>query len=285
MAVAPHTEKISLAEAKDQRKQAELDAQLLANRIALLRQEDAKARKKVEQLMQKTRTLDAIRERERKRQEFRLQQQAERERQVLEIQQANAAQRERDKRARDEARRRQTEAKRRDVLRAKQEHALAAEQRRHYDEEQQEYNIQRSQQVRREQQQSRERRRLEQQRRLEETHSNYDARVAEEERKREAFAAKVAELEREERELINRLQQTHAQQQSVCQELDAALSATPRANSTRDKWGNSFGSEGPQRRSPPSASKRSQAKIMRELGSSGIKGYGSRIGEELAEQQ
>ena len=37
MAVAPHTEKISLAEAKDQRKQAELDAQLLANRIALLR--------------------------------------------------------------------------------------------------------------------------------------------------------------------------------------------------------------------------------------------------------
>ncbi|CDI87895.1 hypothetical protein, conserved [Eimeria praecox] len=236
MAATPHTDRISLAEAKDQRKQAELDAQLLANRIALLRQEDAKARKKVEQLMQKTRTLDEIRQRERKRQEFRLQQQAERERQVLEIQQANAAQRERDKKARDEARRRQTEAKRQDVLRAKREHALAAEQRRHYDEEQQEYNMQRSQQVRREQQLSRERRRLEQQRRLEETHSNYDARVAEEER----------------------------------------------------KWGNSFGSEGPLRRGLPSGSKRSQAKITKDLGSSEVKGsFGTplTIAEEAAAEQ
>ena len=53
-------------------------------------------------------------------------------------------------------------AGRQDVLRVKREHALAAEQRRHYDAEQQEYNIQRSQQVRKEQQQFRERRRLEQ---------------------------------------------------------------------------------------------------------------------------
>lgn len=103
-------DKISLAEAKDQRKQAELDAQLLANRIALLRvkrlltsvhcwhlhafsryflvdalalstwagtvtlffqQEDVKARKRVEQLLQKTRVLDEVRQRERQRQQER----------------------------------------------------------------------------------------------------------------------------------------------------------------------------------------------------------------------
>merc|ERR1712137_1272272 len=43
----------NLTSAKESRKRAELDAQLLANRIALLRQEEEKARKKIEETRQK----------------------------------------------------------------------------------------------------------------------------------------------------------------------------------------------------------------------------------------
>ncbi|KAL8272575.1 hypothetical protein Esti_003464 [Eimeria stiedai] len=240
MAAPPPPEKISLAEAKDKRKHVELEALLLANHIALLRQEDAKARKKVEQLMQKWKALDETRQREKQRHENRQKQQAERAQLVLEVQRANAAQREKDRKAREDARRQ-------DVLRVKREHALAANQRRQYEAEQHEYNIQRSQQLRKEQQHVRERRQLEQRRRLEETHLNYDPSVAAEEKKiqhadilsrsssalivllltkRGEFAARVAELECEEVALIAKLKQTHAQQRTVCQQLDAALSST-----------------------------------------------------------
>ena len=58
-----YTEKAKLAEAKQMRKQADEDARLLANRIALLKQEEMKAMKKIEETRKKAQDIMEARKR------------------------------------------------------------------------------------------------------------------------------------------------------------------------------------------------------------------------------
>ena len=57
MSIQDSNDQIRLLEAKDLRKRAEKDAQLLTNRIALLKQEELKALKKIEDTRQKAQKI------------------------------------------------------------------------------------------------------------------------------------------------------------------------------------------------------------------------------------
>jgi hypothetical protein len=58
----------AMLDAKNQRKQAEVDAQLLANRLAHLRAEDARAQKRIEEAKSRAREIEAIKKRNENRQ-------------------------------------------------------------------------------------------------------------------------------------------------------------------------------------------------------------------------
>ncbi|KAG7388179.1 hypothetical protein PHYPSEUDO_012981 [Phytophthora pseudosyringae] len=58
----------AMLDAKNQRKQAEIDAQLLANRLAHLRAEDVRAQKRIEEAKRRAREIEAIKKRNENRQ-------------------------------------------------------------------------------------------------------------------------------------------------------------------------------------------------------------------------
>lgn len=213
--------KASLAAARDARKRSELNVQLLANRIALLKQEEEKAWKRIEDTRRKTATVVASQaERSRmdssKEQLYKAQWES-----MRAAQEKNSADRERARAQRTAARNgvQRQRAQSAQSQKARSRELLA--QKRQQDMASREANSSRSTMAR----ESREdmRRTLEQsaQEKLRRFREESDARVAQEVLLHGQTEQLVASMEREELELIQRLQVSQNAQRSAIEELAA----------------------------------------------------------------
>ncbi|PFH31259.1 non-specific serine/threonine protein kinase [Besnoitia besnoiti] len=158
----------------------------------------------------------------------------ERVRRMKEAQTQNLILREQAQQKRENARQRTEQQRRDDARKAKAMQAKAAEERRMRDNKERYYNHERSVAIRRQQEEVRKKREEEQLRRMQKTQENYEARVAQEEMIRARTEALVAKLEKEEMELIQRLQNTQVIQRSAYRQLDEAL-RTPATHPTPAK--------------------------------------------------
>merc|ERR1719271_837768 len=90
-------------------------------------------------------------------------------------------------------------------------------------------NEQRAQYIKQQKEESKARLEQEKQSRLLQYQQDYESRVTEEEMLRARTEALVAKMEKEEMELISRLQNTQTVQRSAYEELESALGATSKA--------------------------------------------------------
>lgn len=215
-----------LVQAKEARKLVEQDAQLLANRIALLKQEEEKAWKKIRQT--KARAGEIVRLR------------AENEARVLERQAAaqelSQQQQEvierhyHEKELQRKARQRLQATKEREKRRMAQEVKAAKALHKREVEKQRKADVLKARRtkaaIKMDREAARKRREASERERLKRNKVEYDRRVAAEERLRQAKEGEVSRLEALEMQLIERLKKTQAQQQKAYQDLEVALAGS-----------------------------------------------------------
>lgn len=214
----------SLMTAKQMRKRAEEDARLLANRIALLKQEEAKAWKKIEETRKRSkeimetraRHLEAAKKKEEERQaaeeekKLRLMQIRMQKQQQLQAKEFSAlSQKEKLALEADTVR----EAKRRykDQIETQQSESLRQ-------------NSQIKHQIKSKKKEAEERRKLEAEQRALRAKAELERKIVEENEARLARERLVEAMEQEEMELIQRLQNTQLLQRSAYEDLELALS-------------------------------------------------------------
>lgn len=218
-----YSEQTKLTEAKQMRKRADEDARLLANRIALLKQEEQKAQKKIEETRRKAQEILNLRNRNtellRKKEEERLQKE-EQERQRLEelkrfkeSKQSNNYQKNmiRQNRAISEAnsikanRKQNLEIiqnfKHQDLVQKATMRNLIKSQKREAEEKKKKFERDR----------------------LEKTRLETEKKIEQENKMRRLREEEVAKMEQEELELIQKLQNTQLLQKSAYEELENAL--------------------------------------------------------------
>jgi len=230
----------NLTSAKESRKRAELDAQLLANRIALLKQEEEKAWKKIEETRKRAGEIFTLREQNEKKYMAKEQFYQEKWKSIRSAQAQNAYMRDKAKAARDATRGAMLEGRKTNVAQTKQQSQGHLMQKREREVNERQANQNRSAFIK--QQKEEAKRRLEQERlmKLDQNHEDYEARISAEDMLLSRTNALVAKMEKEEMELIQRLQNTQTVQRNAYEELEAALGATSQQISTsvRDKGGN-----------------------------------------------
>ena len=225
-----YSEHSKLAEAKQMRKRADEDARLLANRIALLRQEEQKAHRKIEETRQKAQKILSLRnkntellklkeEDRRLKQEKEFQRLAE-QRKVRELKLFKSQQKlsNRQNRALSEA------------------NALKESRKRNL--EQIEYNrkddlVQRAALrnfIKNQQREAEEKKRKMERDRMERIRIETMKKVEDENRARRAREEEIARMEQEELELIQKLQNTQMMQKNAYEELENALAGPLGAN-------------------------------------------------------
>lgn len=224
--------RMSLTSAKESRKRAELDAQLLANRIALLKQEEEKAWRKIDETRKRAREIFGLREQNEKKFMAKEQFYQEKWGSIRQAQSNNAYQRDKAKAMRDATKNQLMESRKNNVKTTKQqsqEHLLMKKER---EARERQANAQRSTFMR--QQKEEAKRRLEQERlaKLEQYREDYEGRISQEEVLSQRTQDLVAKMEKEEMELIQRLQNTQTVQRNAYEELEAALGATSQQIST-----------------------------------------------------
>lgn len=219
-----------LLQAKLARKQAEADAQLLANRIALLQQEEAKAWKKIQQT--KTRATEILETREgherkeKNQAEFRFQE-AEITRKA---QETRFVQKQRDKMNRQKAqaqivKRKQKEVA--DIRKFRRQNEIEKQRLKQVETERASFNVQVVQQHHLNLRLKREAKARDQRSKNE---ANYKSKVDTEEGRTKQKEMEVQRMEREEMELIQRLQNAQSLQKEAYEQLEGALStASPRS--------------------------------------------------------
>jgi hypothetical protein len=215
-----------LLEAKLARKQAEADAQLLTNRIALLRQEEAKAWKKIQQTKIRAADILKLREDAERRQltkaEFMMQENEHKRR----SQHSRFLQKQQDRSMRQKAqaavvRKRQDDV--REVRRMTREMEVERLRQRQSEQERARYN---REVVRTHEMRLKAAKRKKEVDRLRNNELHYEQRVREEHEKTREKEAFVAQMEREEIELIQRLQRAQLGQKGAYEQLEGALSGT-----------------------------------------------------------
>jgi len=225
-AVSTSQMQVNLTGAKETRKRAELDAQLLANRIALLKQEEEKAWKKIEET--RKRATEVTHLRAQNQQKFQQKEQFYQAKwdSIQKAQASNTQKRERAKATRDatkngllenkHARASETKQNSHEMLMAKKEREQSEKL----------INNDRGNNIRQKKEEAK--RKLEEDRlaQLEKFREDYEALSAQENLLRERTEALVAKMEQEEMELIQRLQNTQTVQRSAYEELEAALAST-----------------------------------------------------------
>eukprot|EP00746_Dinoflagellata_sp_MGD_P160713 gnl/MRDRNA2_/MRDRNA2_87595_c0_seq1.p1 gnl/MRDRNA2_/MRDRNA2_87595_c0~~gnl/MRDRNA2_/MRDRNA2_87595_c0_seq1.p1 ORF type:complete len:256 (-),score=89.36 gnl/MRDRNA2_/MRDRNA2_87595_c0_seq1:31-798(-) len=216
----------NLTGAKEARKRAELDAQLLANRIALLKQEEEKAWNKINET--RRRAHEIVQRRQQNEGKYLAKEQFYKEKweSIRTAQAENSANRERSKEARTQTRSLLLNEKKNNVHATKmqsQDH-LAQKKEREFSEKQS--NADRSQFIKQQKLEARRKLEMERKAKLDMFHDDYEARTAEEEQLRERTQALVAQMEKEEMELIQRLQNTQTVQRNAYEELENALGQT-----------------------------------------------------------
>jgi len=220
------TRRANLTGAKEARKRAELDAQLLANRIALLKQEEEKAWKKIEETRKRANEITTMRgDNEQKyiaKEKFYKQKWES----IRTAQQHNAYMREQNKEAKAAVAKSHVEAKGAYVRNAKlmaHENLMEKKQK---EANERAMNEQRAQYIKKQKDEANRRMEAERQARLLQYQQDYEARCSEEEMLRARTEALVAKMEKEEMDLIQRLQNTQTVQRNAYEELETALGST-----------------------------------------------------------
>jgi hypothetical protein len=216
----------NLTGARESRKRAELDAQLLANRIALLKQEEEKAWNKINETRRRASEVVTLRANNEakfvaKEQFYKAKWDS-----INEAQRQNASNRERSKEARSMTRGLMLDDKKKNVHATKLQSQDHLAQKKDREGSERQANANRNDMIK--QQKLEAKRKLETERKikLEEFHQDYEGKIAEEDMLRERTQALVAQMEKEEMELIQKLQVTQTVQRGAYEELENALSQT-----------------------------------------------------------
>jgi len=216
----------NLTAAKESRKRAELDAQLLANRIALLKQEQSKAQKRIDETKNRAGEIMALRVQNEKKVLAKEEYYRSKWESIRAMQAQNAYMRDKQKANKDAVKQALDTNKKALVqtLKASSQGHLLQKKQREADEK--ENNMARTALIKKQREEGVRRRALSQNSRLEQCRYDYEARMATEEMMRARTEALVAQMEKEEMELIGKLQLTQTQQRQAYEELEAALGAT-----------------------------------------------------------
>jgi hypothetical protein len=227
----------NLTGAKEARKRAELDAQLLANRIALLKQEEEKAWKKIEETRKRAQEIMELRSANEekfsaKEQFYKAKWESIRNAQVM-----NQQNREKAKAVRDSTRGHLLDLRQQNAQKTKEQSQKFLLQKKERESEDRQTNMERGNLIKQKKEEAK--RRLEEDRlaQLEKFREDYEARTAQEELLRSRTDALVAKMEKEEMELIQRLQNTQTVQRNAYEELEAALGQTAQQVSTNRSGG------------------------------------------------
>mmetsp|Transcript_82784 Transcript_82784/g.146228 ORF Transcript_82784/g.146228 Transcript_82784/m.146228 type:complete len:238 (+) Transcript_82784:66-779(+) len=215
----------SLTAAKEARKRAELDAQLLANRIALLKQEEEKAWKKIEDTKKRAMEINNLRNNNDNKNAAREQFYKAKWESIRDAQAKNAARKEETKVRQQAMRQGMQDAKLDNANKTKEHSSQLLLQKKEREAAERQARQDRSQAIKHRKEEGR--RRMEEQRlaQLEQFRDHYEARTAQEEVLRSRTDALVAQMEREEMELIQRLQNTQTVQRNAYEELETALAS------------------------------------------------------------
>jgi len=214
----------SLFEAKKARKQADEDARLLANRIALLKQEEQKAWKKIEDTRKRAKEITDVRARnqelQRQREEARKLKEEEEQRRVLETKARLESQKSAQLEARDKREQLTVEeasgvkwlkSRNRDTISRQKEEDAAR-------------NKEVTRTIKEQERLMKERRvKLEEEKR-QKARADLERKIREETRLRQEREDGIARMEQEEMELIQRLTNTQMLQKSAYEDLELALS-------------------------------------------------------------
>ena len=224
MSLGTPIDHFQLLEVKQQRKRADEDSKLLANRIALLRQEEAKALKKIEEVRKQASKIVEARarnlERQRKKEEERKAKEEEEKTRTMQLR----MQKEQNKVIKQQAKQMLYEKARADANALKQAKWENIARMNNTKEETLTQKITMKQQIRETKIEGIERRKREEEIRKQRLKQEIERRYAEEQKMREDREAEVARLEKEELELISRLQNTQMMQRTAFEDLEMALS-------------------------------------------------------------
>lgn len=216
----------NLTHAKESRKRAELDAQLLANRIALLKQEEEKAWKKIEETRTRADEITGLRELNEGKFTAKADYYNTRYEGVKQAQAQNAYNRDRRKAHKDNTTSEIAEEKRRNVEETRKQSEMNLRVKREKELLEQQMNAQRSEAIRRQKEEAKARIEKEKAEKLAKYKEDYENRVAQEEMLRSRTEALVAQMEKEEMELIQRLQNTQNVQRKAYEDLEDALNTS-----------------------------------------------------------
>lgn len=216
----------NLTGAKEARKRAELDAQLLANRIALLKQEEEKAWKKIEETRKRANEIMELRKQNENKFAAKENFYKQKWESIRAAQAQNQVQRDRAKALRDQTRQGLLEQKAQNARSCKEQSQQYLIEKKERESGERNANLERSSYMKARKEEAK--RRLEEDRlaQLERFREDYEARTAQEELLRARTDALVSKMEREEMELIQRLQNTQTVQRNAYEELEAALGQT-----------------------------------------------------------
>jgi hypothetical protein len=210
----------SLLDAREARRRAEQDEQLLANRIALLRQEEAKAWKKIKQTKERAEKILDTREENKTR--------VAKQRRDARLAKDNETKRlRRKKQTRQDHSRRlgdaEIESKREKVNEIKREKRALQQAKARRTQEMQSMARQRVGEMRRKKAEVSERQRRVMQSKVEKSKEDYNRRVEEEEKALRKREKDVRKMEKRERELIERLKRTQMVQSEAYAQLEQTL--------------------------------------------------------------
>jgi hypothetical protein len=216
----------NLTGAKEARKRAELDAQLLANRIALLKQEEEKAWKKIEETRKRAQEIMELRSANEQKFVAKEQFYKAKWESIRSAQTQNAYNRDRAKAVREATREGLLEQRQNNAQSTKVQSQQYLLQKKERESSERQANMERGNLIKQKKEEAK--RRLEEDRlaQLEKFREDYEGRTAQEELLRSRTDSLVAKMEKEEMELIQRLQNTQTVQRNAYEELEAALGQT-----------------------------------------------------------
>jgi len=216
----------NLTSAKEARKRAELDAQLLANRIALLKQEEEKAWKKIEETRKRAAEITDLRKQNQDKFQAKENFYKQKWESIRAAQAQNAQARDKARALRDQTRQGLMEQKHHSARNTKEQSRELLYAKKEQEAQERQTNQERSQYLKARRDDAKRRAEEERLAQLDKFREDYEARTAQEELLRARTDALVAKMEKEEMELIQRLQNTQTVQRNAYEQLEAALGQT-----------------------------------------------------------
>jgi len=215
----------NLTGAKEARKRAELDAQLLANRIALLKQEEEKAWKKIDETRKRASEIVGLRCANAGKFAAKEDYYKGKWETIRHAQAQNSYNRDKARASRDATKNQLVDTKKQvvdSVKQSTQKHLMTKKESQAMEVQ---LNYEKSEAIRRQRAEAKAKSMAEQEMQREKRKQDYNNRVAQEEMLRSRTEALVAQMEKEEMELIQRLQNTQTVQRRAYEELELSLDA------------------------------------------------------------